>query len=233
MTGAASRAEQAQAAALLRDAYAVLRSDDFQRNLLTLERRYPEVYANRRTGEVPLARVAAWTANETWGSRYAPLDVELVGGADARDPRREHASAGGYIETGVYAGMSLGRAHLDQYASDDQVERSCAVNVAAHELAHTISVTPFFFTNAFTDTTTGESRIPDRALAATPVASYLIGAVAQCTWLARQGRVAPDEVGACVEVFGTRSMNWLRCGAFAAGGPVAPRAGLPPAMPPL
>jgi hypothetical protein len=211
----------------------VLRSEAFQRNLAALKPRYPRVYANRRQGEVSLERVAAWTANETWGSRYAPLNVELVGGDDLADPRRAHGSAGGYIETGVYAAMNLGRGHLDQYASEDPVERSCAVNVAAHELAHTISTTPFFFTNAFTDTTMAESRIPGRAAAETPVASYLIGAVAQCTWLEQRGRIAPGGVGACVEVFGVRGMNWLRCAAFARGQPVRPRAGLPPAMPPL
>jgi hypothetical protein len=198
-----------------------------------LEGRYPQVYANRAVGEVPLSRAAAWATNEAFGSRYAPLGVELVGGSEAGDPEREHASAGGYVDTGVYAAMSLGRAHLAQYQSAEPVERSCAINVAAHELAHTISTTPFFFTNAFTDTRMNEARITGRDQGATPVGSYLLGAVAQCTWLQQQGRIAEGEIPACVQVFGDRGMNWTRCRAFAEGQPVRPRPGLPPPMPPL
>ncbi|HEY8617570.1 hypothetical protein [Phenylobacterium sp.] len=232
--GAASEAERAAAAALLTEAYGVLRSEDFQRNLRGLERRYPEIYASRSAGEVPLSRAAAWVSNETWGSRYASLEVELVGGEAPSDPLREHASAGGYTDAGVYARMSLGRAHVAQYGSSDPVEQSCAINVAAHELAHTISTTPFFFTNAFTDTRPSEAQIARRSpMATTAVGSYLVGAVAQCTWLQRQGRVGPRDLHDCLQVFGVRGMNWRRCTSFQEGQPVRPHADLPRPMTPL
>jgi hypothetical protein len=86
---------------------------------------------------------------------------------------------------------------------------------------------------AFTDTKEGQSSIPNRKDASTPVASYLIGAVAQCTWLERQGRLGQEDVPACVEVFGVRAFNWDRCGQFAGGEPVAERSGLPPPARPL
>ncbi|MCR5880729.1 hypothetical protein [Phenylobacterium sp. J367] len=232
--GGASDAERATARALLADAYAVLRSPAFDRNLRALDRRYPEVYANRDLGDVPLSRVADWVSRQTWGARYASLGLELVGSDHDADPRREHASAGGYLGSGVYASMTLGRAHLTQYRSMDPVERSCAINVAAHELSHTISTTPFFFTNAFTDTRAHEPRIVNRdAGSVTPVGSYLIGAVAQCTWLEQQGRLRRGEFTGCLQVFGTRSMNWERCTAFADGAPVLLKPYLPSASSPL
>ena len=231
--GGASDAERAAARELLDDAYRVLRSETFRRNLLVLERSYPDVYASRAAGEIPLRQIAALVASDAWGSRYAPLQVDLVGGDAPDDPERELAAAGGYLDAGVYAGMTLGRAHLVQYRSEDPVERSCAVNVAAHELAHTISTTPFFFTNAFTDTRPSEAAIPGRENATTPVGSYFIGAVAQCTWLEERGRIPPGGIQPCLQVFGVRQMNWRRCGSFADGRPVALTADLPAPMTPL
>ena len=86
---------------------------------------------------------------------------------------------------------------------------------------------------AFTDTNETERRIADRRHPDTPVASYLIGSVAQCTWLERQGRIGRADIPACVETFGVAAFNWERCGQFAGGEPVAPRPGLPPAAPGL
>lgn len=231
--GGASDVERAVARELLDEAYGVLRSESFRRNLLELEDSYPAVYASRAAGEIPLRQVADLVASSAWGSRYAPLQLSLVGGDSPDDPERELAAAGGYVDTGVYAGMALGRAHLVQYRSEDLVDRSCALNVAAHELAHTISTTPFFFTNAFTDTRLSEAAIRGRENATTPVGSYFIGAVAQCTWLEQRGRIRPGGFRPCLEVFGVRQLNWRRCRSFGDGRPVVLTADLPDPMTPL
>ena len=83
------------------------------------------------------------------------------------------------------------------------------------------------------DTRAGQSAIAGRTDLTTPVGSYLIGAVAQCTWLQARGRIGGDGVGGCVRLFGVKALNWARCGAFADGGAVEPRAGLPEASPTL
>ena len=231
--GATDASEEATATALLREAREVLGSPRFQRNLLALEPAYPVIYATAGSQAMPLAKAARLVAADEWNVRYAPLSVEIVGESEAGETDLEAASAGQAFLDGVYADMSIGRPVLGLYRSDDQVARSCAINVGAHELAHTLSTTPFVFTYAFTDTQAGQTVIAGRADLSTPVGSYLIGAVAQCTWLEAKGRLGAEGVGGCVKVFGVKAMNWARCGAFADGGPVEARPGLPQASPTL
>jgi hypothetical protein len=227
--GTTSEAERAAAGRLLDEAHGVLRSPEFRAAMVSIGRRHPVVYARPGDQDISPAEIADIVDLKPWGARYAPARALVVD-----DMGAELASAGesGWT-SGRDADVLIGRPVLADYASGDTVRRSCAINVAAHEYAHTISLTPVGLTTAFTDTTTRQRAIPNRRNPATPVASYLIGAVAQCAWLARQGRIDREGVAACVEVFGVRSFNWARCRAFADGGEVAPRPGLPPPAPPL
>ena len=98
-----------------------------------------------------------------------------------------HYAAGG----GVGYFTQDGEIHLPpevvaQWRAEDPVVRSCALNTLAHEIAHTVSVSPFVFTPAFTDTSLDTPRIPGRRPGESPIGSYLIGSAAQCAWLARQ-----------------------------------------------
>ena len=229
IAGETSPAEEAAASALLREAYGILRSPEFEQNLRSLEARYPQVYASRQDPAADVPRVAGLVSLKAPGSRYAPLDMIIVGSAAREDPEREHASAGGQAR---YSDMSIGRGILAMYGSANPAERSCAINVAAHEYAHTISTTPFLFVNAFTDTRGGQTRVPNRRNRESPIGSYLIGAVAQCTWLQENGHLGGG-LDACVELFGARAFNWDRCKAFAPTETVRPKPGLPPASPPL
>lgn len=172
--------------------------------------------------------MAAVVALERLGSRFAPAQAVIV---DDDGAALGMAGEGG--ASGRYADLLITRGVLKAFTGGDAVTRSCAINVAAHEYAHTISLTPMGYRPAFTDTNEVARAIPDRRHPGTPVASYLIGAVAQCTWLETQGRIGPDDVRACIEVFGTTGFNWSRCGQFAGGEPVALRPGLAPAVPPL
>lgn len=233
LRGAASQDEEALAANLLTEAYSALRSPEFQANLLALAGRYPAVYLDNRHQAGTVDDVAGFVAGQAAGSRYVPVDVFLVGGdrdgaAHYLAVTREN-SAG----EGRYSDIALGGFVLANYRSPDVVQRSCAINVAAHEYSHTISRTPLVYRPAFTDTTTGQTEIAGRRDRTTPVASYLVGTVAQCTWLQLQGRIARSEVPACVTVFGVASGNDQRCGQFRDGQPVALRPDLAPASPPL
>lgn len=139
------------------------------------------------------------------------------------------ASAG----SGRFADVTLDAIVPRLFQSQDIVERSCAINTAAHEYAHTISTMPVRYDAAFTDTNDRQELIPNRRNPGTPVASYLIGTVAQCTWLQDQGRVGAGGLQACVQTFGVAAMNLERCRSFAGGQPVTPRPDLPRAPPPL
>lgn len=227
IAGARDDLETQALARLMTDAFAVLRSSDFRENLLALEARYPAVYARNGEQGATIPRIAGIVALEPAGSRFAPADVTLVNGESGG-----LGAAGEGVASGRYSNILIERMVLAAWGRPDAVARSCAINVAAHEYAHTIVLTPMGFGNAFTDTRSDEVAIPNRRSQGTPVASYLIGSVAQCTWLAQQGRIERSGVGACVEVFGTAAFNWDRCGQFAGGEPVAMRPGLaPPARP--
>lgn len=223
-----SEAERKAAGRLLQEGYAILRSSAFRTNLEALQARYHAIYARPTAQEVDPKGIAAIIALEPLGSRFAPAQAMIVDdGGDAL------GAAGEGGTTGRYSDVLITRSVLKAFGSTDPVTRSCAVNVAAHEYAHTISLTPMGYRVAFADTNEVERQIPDRRNPGTPIASYLIGAVAQCTWLEKQGRIAQGDMGACVEVFGTAGFNWDRCSQFAGDEPVAPRPGLAPAVPPL
>jgi hypothetical protein len=228
VVGAQDDAENQALTALLKDAFAVLRSPEFRANLLALESRYPGVYARDAEQTASIPRIASIVSLEPAGSRFAPAQVALVEGHSGG-----LGAAGEGVASGRYSDILIERIVLAAWGRPDPVARSCAINVAAHEYAHTIVLTPMGFGNAFTDTKAGEAAIPNRREGGTPVASYLIGAVAQCTWLAREGRIGREDVPACVQVFGVGAFNWDRCGQFADGGPVAEKAGLAPPAPPL
>lgn len=224
----ASVAEGEAATKLLEAGYAVLRSDAFRANLEALQDRYPVIYARPSQQDLDARTMAATIALEPFGSRFAPAQAVIVdGGGDALGAAGEGGTSGRYSD------LLITREVLAAYLSPDVVRRSCAINVAAHEYAHTLSLTPVGYRVAFTDTNETERAIADRRNPGTPVASYLAGAVAQCTWLEQQGRIGRADVRACVEVFGVAAFNWSRCGQFAGGEPVALRPGLAPAASPL
>jgi hypothetical protein len=228
LKGAASEAEADALGRLMGEAYGTLRSEAFQQNLRGLAGRYPAIYARRNQQDASPDQLADYVALEPLGSRFVNADVILIGGT-----HDYHAAAGQGPGEGRFSDIVLGRFVMAHWRADDLVRRSCAINVAAHEYAHTISTNPFVYEPAFTDTQPGQFLIPHRKDRTTPVASYLIGAVAQCTWLQAQGRIVRADVPACVEAFGVASGNDERCGAFPGDMPVAPRPGLPPLNPNL
>lgn len=226
-------ADAAEAADLLaagRTAYDVLASPEFAA-VLRAAAGDGAIYAARDRQSVSADQVLE---DLSGAGRYLPADITLLAGQRDDPASWHHASAGGIGYFRQRAEVVLGREVLSQWRAADAVERSCAVNTLAHEVAHTVSTSPLVFTNAFTDTRLGEREIPGRRDRSTPVASYLIGASAQCAWLQQQGRVArsAEAARACVHVFGTRGFN-DRCRAFAQGETVRERPGLPPTMPPL
>jgi hypothetical protein len=226
--GAANPGEAERLAELLGEARRVLMSPAMKANLLALQSRYPLVYASDQSPSTPMARIAAIVALEARGARFAPAQVALID-----DGGEALGAAGEGAVSGRYSDVMISRPVLAAFLSEDVVRKSCAINVAAHEYAHTIVLTPMGYGLAFTDTGDARATIRNRGDPKSPVASYLIGAVAQCSWLETRGRIDRSEIPACVEAFGVRAFNWNRCGLFADGAPVAERPGLPPPAPPL
>jgi hypothetical protein len=228
-----SAEERAQLESLINEASSILRSAAFASNLMALQKHYPRIFANPDMPDVSPERLLNILRVKEPGTRYIRVPVALIGSAAYNDgsgsfnyiARTGSVHWNGEEPTGS---MTLGRVNMYRYGLTDPVEKSCAINTMAHEISHTISRRAGKYIYAIADTSSGAR--PDKTV---PLASYLVGAVAQCTWLQQKGRVGAGGVAACVKVFGTQNFNSNRCSQFGDGQPVVERDGLAEPAPPL
>jgi hypothetical protein len=217
-TPAADRADLQAWIDTVREVY---RSQAFATNLRSLASDYGEVWLSPNLRYLSVAALADALTGTDASFRYVPASVTLRGDADDNFASAGYAGLASDRRTGL-ASMTLGRLHLGRYRSSDVVERSCAVNTMAHEASHTLTNTRPAFIHAVEDTGNGAAPAGSTA----PLASYLIGATAQCTYLQQQGRVPADGLKACIAVFGTNNYNSNRCSQFGNDEPVEERDGL-------
>jgi hypothetical protein len=83
-------------------------------------------------------------------------------------------------------------------------------------MTHTISNSPQFVILVLEDEGSGGPGVGTT----TPIASYLVGSVAQCTYLQQEGRIQAGDLKSCVATFGISSFASNRCGRFPGTGPV-------------
>lgn len=92
--------------------------------------------------------------------------------------------------------IKLNRKLLTRWRSQNVVVRACAVNTMAHEISHTISRDMSRFKFAFTDSGSGDGSARNGH-----VASYFTGDLALCSYLVKEGRIKPEEIGKCIAVW--------------------------------
>jgi hypothetical protein len=100
--------------------------------------------------------------------------------------------------------IKLKKSVRGSWRSEGALEKSCAINTAAHELTHTISETP-----GKVDFTIADGGYGGAAKKGQHFASYTVGSVAQCTWL-QERRAMPGSLAECVRSHGTQGYT---CGA--------------------
>eukprot|EP01035_Chromulina_nebulosa_P006051 gene6051-8198_t len=76
--------------------------------VVNVSSRYPVIYARPDSQDATVAEVVGAVNVEPFGSRYAPVVVEIIGRSDRRDPMGIHASAGEGVGLGRYSEMTLG-----------------------------------------------------------------------------------------------------------------------------
>lgn len=126
-----------------------------------------------------------------------------VGYALARAQWRWPGRSRTIIRRGVPV-VQIKRSVRDLWTSQSPASRSCAINTAAHELSHTLGANDAPFQFLIADW--GYDDAPDTQ----HFASYTIGSVAQCTWLAQQGALT-GTLRACIEANGTRDYSPPAC----------------------
>jgi hypothetical protein len=141
---------------------------------------------------------------------YEPLHIcyRVAGGGGSETARSGFSqivspcNAGGKIVVDI----TLRSITLDRASSKVREANACAVNTLAHEWAHAI---------ANTDAVEGHHMVfedNDHDHQSGPVASYLVGALAQCLYLASvNGGTDRFDVRHCVEVVGTNAFNPASC----------------------
>lgn len=210
--GVATQDEDAALKALLNDAYGTLRSDLFRSNMKSLADLHPTIFL-RVDGDGGTASPVKYASiddlvNITQAKppyRYVRVPVALVGGD------RYFFALSGTVGDNTNASFTLGRGNLSNWLSPDMVMQSCAINTVAHESSHLISSDAVSF-RLNTQPIKDENAATRSGTNA--VASYLIGAVAQCTWLQQKNYSPAVDLKACVKVFGHRGFNSGRCNQF-------------------
>lgn len=163
----------------------VLGSRQFLDNAIAMSGQYPELFINGKIGY----RSAEWAAmnlqNPSADMRFNATPITLG----------EKTAFTGYDRLGWR--MQVPQSTVLQWASEDVVERSCAINTVAHETSHTL----VDINGAIVIVDTGADAFSARRKGT--AGSYVMAGLAQCTWLQMQGRVTAEEVPACVATFYT------------------------------
>ena len=212
-----------------------LKSPTFETNLNRVAERYPQIWVSRARDVMPtsdLHNVLHTKNNYSPALWWPETSVLLIGEAATRLPNRtghgfsgsRAASTGAMTET--TGGIELGRVHFARYAQGDIVERSCAINTMAHEISHTLSNREDEFWMHILDS--GKDSNPPAGVFET---SYLIGTIAQCTFLQDAGRIEADDFFNCLLTFSdpiTQSRFRSRaCNDFPDDKPITPMGRLP------
>jgi hypothetical protein len=224
--GGANKSEETAFNELLKEGYETLRSDLFRSNIKSLAIQYPTVFL-RIEGVGTTGSVKTGTVNDVVDIiqskapyRYVEVPVSLY------NTTSTFFNLAGVIGDNINASWALGRANFyTNWLSTDMVMKSCGINNVAHEMSHLISSDATVFSEQ-------TQPIKDRGAATRsgtdPVASYLVGTVAQCTWLQQKNYSPTVDLKACVQVFGHRGFNGLRCNQFNQIREIKYRSGLPP-----
>jgi hypothetical protein len=175
----------------------VLTWPEFERNLSEISRHVGKLWLSSFGGAMDSRDVAAIFFGRVERNRAVPATLNVIRDGGAGTILDED-------DNGVR--IVVGRGAVEQWLSDSPILQSCAVNTLAHELAHTVPQSQDRFSYLFADNARRWAAIMRRSLV-----SYTIGAVAQCTYLDRLGRMTGGSLPACVQYWGTNSFDGRKC----------------------
>ncbi|WP_379547883.1 hypothetical protein ACFCW2_02260 [Qipengyuania sp. DSG2-2] len=193
---------------------AVMRSPEFLENARSLNSAYPTIFMRKGWAAWSISDVAAAIQNPTNGIRYAATPVWIK-------PRDGGATTGSNVGPNREWAMSINSSPLANWRADDTVQKSCAINTLSHEVMHTMLDSQGWMISI------DGGRAAKSSRRSGTTASYVVGQLAQCTWLQKEGRISSDEIAMCMPVFyyqkkpnsvGKFAVD--RCDDFPAGTPV-------------
>jgi len=217
----AKESEKTSILAWVNESLSILKSDEFNSNLLSLEKIYPEVWLSEKektSNLLQLMFILAETDPNRLDAKYLKTGI-IMKGRSKKDITRNIGYRGNtFASVGPHSKrkslplkMRIGRVHLDRYLTGDTVEKSCAINTMAHEISHTLSISSSNLQSYFLDIPAG------LAPAGVPSASYFVGTVAQCTYLQNKGRIDNTQFETCVKLFVSQPFPSVKCNDFPEG----------------
>ena len=217
----AKKSEKASIVVWVNESISILKSDEFNSNLLSLENVYPEIWFSQKIGTRSLAQlmfVLAESDPTRLDAKYLKTGIIMKGNSKKDTTRNIGYRGNTFASVGTNSKrkslplkMRLGRVHLDRYLTGDTVEKSCAINTMVHEISHTLSVSSSKLESYFLDIPAG------LAPEGVPSASYFVGTVAQCTYLQNKGRINKSQFETCVKLFVSQPFPSVRCNDFPTG----------------
>jgi hypothetical protein len=181
---------------LIDETCTVIQSAEFIQNLVQLDGLLDKLWLSPFGETISTKEVAVAYLGIDPGHR--PVPAKLRWGLSERTGPAEAAPDEAVIE--------LSRSQLAQWRSDSVTYKSCAINTLAHELAHTVTRTPGQYLYLFTDRGRRWATLMGR-----PLASYTLGAVAQCTYLQQKRVLEFRDLLQCIQHWGTNNFYSSEC----------------------
>ena len=192
--------------ALHKEVDQLVHTAEFDAALRDLDTLAPAPGADRISG----ARFAAMYLHRDADVESLPICYLFESGRSSETARTgTYANRRGCADGAAAAAeLTLHELTLERATSEQLEAHACAVNTLAHEWAHALTV-------ADGSVASGHRRLFDdghHAHQSAPLASYTVGAVAQCVYLARaKDGVAKFNVPACIEAVGTNAFPAISC----------------------
>lgn len=187
------------------EAERILSSEAFIKNLSDTEKVYGQSQFSVEHGAGSATKVFASIDGPVY--KKLPICVRVVGSGSGDDASERFHAGASISRTGARVQLSMGSEIVREFLSVSSVTRSCAVHTMAHEISHSIIYRKSGYM-VFADTYSGGVVADSKDV---PISTYMIGSVAQCTYLQNINAMKDDSVVNCVKRFGVRRFNVSEC----------------------
>lgn len=173
---------------ILDGSLAVLASTAFLEHAKLVDADYPSVYLVSGTTEAASAAARRLQTAHSVGG-YLPTRIKI-----------DRGSSGAYVQANAGSDgltMFITQDPITNWRSANSVQKSCAINTVAHEITHTLTRENQKWDPWFVDTDTSDVALQASRRNGT-TGSYVMGGLAQCSYLNSRGRVGNQFMRSCV-----------------------------------
>lgn len=192
--------ERDDADGLIKATYEVITSPAFAVNLLATRQFLGQLWLGPGGDRVEQDVVASVFLGQDRNHPLLPATVAWSG------PDSNVRGSTNIIASGTKGVIVLDAETRDRWRATSLTKKSCAINTLAHEMTHVVALRPQIDNGQmFVDYGRSWTRYLDR-----PLASYAVGAVAQCTFIEQRGG-PPEDLQECIRKRGVNILEAYAC----------------------